>query len=274
MRLVIAGALVATLARAQDTAVVRACDRPSNARVQAALYGHLATIPKVALADVGPGYMQDVLEAVRESWRPGPLGLGVYSVGKGHATLTGATTVMFSLAHDGALSDLGLASSSLSAELDRAVYSAVQRADSAKLFVPVPEHGPGRVRFYLTVYIDEYPDTATTHPGLSGFVAPLFTTALPGWDGDVSDAGPTTSHPEYPETARVRNAEDSLLVRFVIDERGHPVPSSIWFEAGTYQEFAKSIERWLPHAQYSPGHIGKCAVKVLASQVFKYSLTH
>jgi TonB-like protein len=273
MRLALVVVLVAAAARAQDSAVVRACDRASTGKIQAAFYGQLVTIPLADMAAIGPNYMNDVLEAVRRSLHPGPLGLGVYEIWRDHAALSGATTVIFSLTQKGTMSDLGLASSSLSPGLDRAVYSAVQRADSAQLFVPLPEQGPRRVTFYLTVFIDRYPDT-TVHRGRSGLVAPLLTTTLPGWEGDVTLPGATTSHPVYPEYARMENVEDSLLVRFVIDEHGNVDPSSIWFETGTYREFAKSIRDWLPHAKYSPGRIGGCRVKVLTQQAFKYRLSH
>lgn len=272
MRLIGAAVLLSTIAHAQDS-VVRACDRPSNSKVQAAFYGQLATIPMAQMTQVGPAYMHDVLEAVRQSWHPGPLSLAVYEVSRHQARLSGATTVVFSLTDGGAVRDLGLASSSLSPEFDRAVYAAVQRADSAQLFVPLPEHGPKRVTFYLTVFLDRYPDTTITHPGAPGLIVPLLTTVLPAWDGDVSPPGPTFGAPPYPEHARQANVEDALRVRFVIDEQGHVGASSIWFEAGTYQEFAKSIQAWLPHAQYAPGHIGKCAVKVLVQQPFTYRLS-
>ncbi len=273
MRLTLVVALVATAARAQDSGAVRACDRPSTGKIQAAFYGQLATIPVADMAAVGPGYLHDVLEAVRQSLHPGPLGLAVYSIWTHHAVLSGATTVIFSLTQDGAVRDLGLASSSLSPQLDLAVYSAVRRADSAKLFVPLPANGPRRVKFYLTVFIDRYPDTTTAHPGKAGLIAPLMTTSLPGWEGnDVTRPGPAGGHPWYPEQARMANVEDSLLVRFVIDERGRVPPSSIWFEAGTYQEFAKSIRDWLPHAKYTAGRIGDCPVKSLEGEWFKYTL--
>ncbi len=273
MRLTLVVALASTAARAQDSAVVRACDRPSTGKIQAAFYGQLATIPQADMAAVGPGYMHDVLEAVRQSLHPEPLGLAVYSVWTRHAVLSGATTVIFSLTEQGGMLDLGLASSSLSPQLDLAVYSAVRRADSAKLFVPLPQNGPKRVKFYLTVFIDRYPDSTGVHPGKPGLIAPLLTTALPGWEGDdVRRAGPTSGHPWYPENARVANLEDSLLARFVVDERGRAVPSSLWFEAGTYQDFGKSIRDWLPHAKYTPGRIGSCPVKTLEHEWFKYTL--
>lgn len=124
MRLTLVVALVATAARAQDSGVVRACDRPSTGKIQAAFYGQLATIPIADMAAVGPGYLHDVLEAVRQSLHPGPLGLAVYNIGHTRAALSGATTVIFSLTQEGAVRDLGLAASSLSPQLDLAVYSA------------------------------------------------------------------------------------------------------------------------------------------------------
>lgn len=53
----LAGAPLATLARAQDTTVVRACDRPSTRHIQAAFYGQLATIPNSDMASIGPTYL-------------------------------------------------------------------------------------------------------------------------------------------------------------------------------------------------------------------------
>jgi TonB-like protein len=275
MRLALVVAVVATAARAQDSAAVRVCDRPATTKIQAAFYGQLATIPMAEMAALGPSYMQDVLEAVRRSWIPGPLSLTVYDPSKGHAELAAATTVIFKVTREGAVHDLGLAASSLSPEFDRAVYSAVRRADSAKLIVPLPEYGPSPVTFYLTVYVSRYPDTVATHPHQPGLVAPMLTTMLPGWEGDITMPAPVQgAKPAYPEYARMSRVEDSLLVRFVIDEKGRVVPSTVFFEAGTYQEFAKSIRDWLPRAKYTPARIGNCTVKSLVTQAFKYNLPH
>jgi TonB family protein len=265
--------LVAAAARAQDSAVARACDRPSNAKVQAAFYGQLVTIPQADMAALGPEYLQGVMEAVRQSWRPGPLALAVYAPNNKRATLTATTTVAFTLTKEGAVQDLGLLASSLSPEFDRAVYFAVQRADSAKLIVALPEPAPSRVKFYFTVFISDYPDTARHRRVRPGLVTPLLTTALPAWDGDVKMPAPIGgSLPKYPEIAVEHHIEDSLLVRYVIDEQGKVVPETIFFENGTYQDFVQSVRNWLPRAKYRPGHIGTCAVKVLAEQPFKYSM--
>lgn len=79
--------------------------------------------------------------------------------------------------------------------------------------------------------------------------------------------------PWYPEIAREANVEDSLQIRFVLDTTGRVVPGSIWFVSGTYQDFARSIQNWVPHARYKPMRIGTCAVPSIEWQEFTYKLT-
>lgn len=264
-------ALLSVSAGAQDTAVVRACDRPSTGRVRAAFYGRLEAIPKNDTGSRVDGYLRDVLEAVRQSLHPGPLGLAVYNLWPGHATLTGEATVIFSVTRQGAVRDLALAASSLAPALDRAVYEAVKRADSAQLIPPLPARGPSHAKFFLTVYIAPYPDTAAAHPGRSALVAPLLTTMLPSWETEVTLADTTKGEqPQWPQTAVLARVGDSLFVRFVVDERGDVVRSSVFFESAQYLDFAKSLYRWLPHAKYKPARIGDCAVKSLEHETFLY----
>src|SRR5262249_38798853 len=156
----------------QDS-TIRACDQPATRSAAAAFYGHLNTLPAKDTGAIGVGYMADVLEAIRESLRPNGMSLNAYLMEPGSSMLSGETTVLFTAPGEGKVRDLGLASSSLAAEFDRALYDAVRRVDSSGVLPPIPQGGPSRVRFYLTMYAAPYPDTAKGEWKRHGLVKPL-----------------------------------------------------------------------------------------------------
>jgi|SRR5581483_5522732 len=274
MRLILGVVLIAaTTARAQDS-VVRACGQAANGKIPAAFYGRINAMPAKDTEKVGSAYMADLLEAVRESLHPGNVGLRAYMVDPGLAVLAGEATVVFSVTREGKILDVALASSSLSPEFDHAIYDAVRAADT--LGLPTMRAGaPSRVRFSLTMYTTvPYPPTVAIATHEPGVTRPLVQTTLAEWMGQsttepmpLSKDGPT-----YPEVAREVGAEDSLLIRFVIDTSGRIVPSTVFFEAGTYQNFARSVQMWVPRARFTPARIGACAVPVLTRQSYIYKL--
>src|SRR5215467_10425372 len=114
MRLLLGIALLAATARAQDTATVRACDQPATNKVDAAFYGQISTIPAEDSSGVGPAYLDNMLEAIRESLHPGALALNEYLLWPDRAMMAAEMTVAFTVTRDGQVKDVGLAASSLS----------------------------------------------------------------------------------------------------------------------------------------------------------------
>jgi TonB family protein len=274
MRLIVLAAFLTATARAQDSAAFRACDQPATGTFDAAFYGQLATIPKTVVTRIGPSYMDAVLEAIRLSTHPRPMALSEFEVSPREATLAAEATVVFTVARNGTVSDLGLASSSLSDPFDRGVLDAVRTADTSRLIPPLPDGAPSKVEFYLSVFTGPYPEpTDSAWRTREGLVRPLVTTSLPRWRGSTTVASPATKEvPRYPANAQVARVEDELLIRYVIGEDGKVILSTVFFESGTYQDFAKSIQDWLPRVRFWPAKIGGCAVKSLVRQPIKYSI--
>lgn len=277
MRLLLGSVLVAvaaTMAVAQDSAVVRACDQPATKKVDAAFYGQVAVIPPEDSDQVGSPYLDDVGEAIRESIHPGALALNEYLVTPYDAMLTAEMTVVFTVAHDGRVRDVALASSSLSPTFDRMIVDAIRAADTSGLMPPLPSHAPSRVEFALSVFGSPFSGDAN-HPTFKrpGHVRPLFVTSLPSWTGSLTRAWPdsNTGAPKYPSVAAFGRLKDSILVQFAIDENGHGMPESVFVLTGQYWSFTKAIREWLPTARYIPARIGTCAVKSVNRQAFKFN---
>jgi outer membrane biosynthesis protein TonB len=275
MRFALVLALWVTSLGAQDTSAFEVCGNAPSRQVDAAFYGEIVTVPQALMAVIDTQYLDMVLGLVRQSWRPEPMTLGTFRVDKRKAMPGGMATVGFTVARDGEIHDIGLAASSLSAPFDRAVLNALLRADSAKMLAPLPESALSQVKFFLTVYVAPYPEEPDTlHPWQPrGRVRPLIKTTLPEWDPPVAIPEPLpVIPPSYPEDARSQLVEDSLLVRFVIDEKGNVVPSTVFFLSGTYRVFAKSIRDWLPRARYRPARIHNCPVKSAVIQPYRYKI--
>lgn len=274
MRIILCVLLGVATARAQDTSVIRACDQPATIKLDAAFYGDLTTIPAADSAAVGPVYLENVLEAIRESLRPGPLALNEYLVVGNQAMLAAEMTVVFTVTREGQVRDVGLASSSLSSAFDRMIVDAIHAADTSGLMPPLPSDAPSHVEFMLDVFTNVFFKQATAaffrRPG---HVQALLETSLPGWTVAVKPAEPDSNGlPAYPNRARLVNLQDSVLVRFAIDENGRGVPASVFVSGGRYRDFAKSARDWLSTAHFKPARIGTCAVKSIERQPFSYTL--
>jgi TonB family protein len=272
MRWIAVATLLALPARAQDSTTVRPCDvGPATDTVAALIYGRLYVVPLADSDRVARGYLGDVLELIRESWHSTPMALTTYDLAPYHATLAAEATMSFDLTRDGKVEKLGLAASSLSRAFDRQVYDAVRRADSVGMIPQLPPHAGRRVSVILDVWTRR--DTNSVQEG-RGAARPLLRTRLPVWGGPIVMPWPEprSPSPSYPEVARRANVEDSLFVRFMIDERGRAVLPSVFFERGTYREFARSVLDGLPRARYRAGSVHGCPVTSLVSEWFSYRL--
>lgn len=268
-------ALAAAAARAQDTLAVKACDQPATHKIDAAFYGQVTPIPPTDSTAVDQAYMDNVLEAIRESLHPRPLALNEYLVWPGQAVLAAEMNAVFTVTRDGRVRDLALASSSLSTSFDSMILDAIHTADTSGLMPPLPERGPSRVEFVLSVFTSPFLVNASTplmrRPGHS---QPLLVTTLPSWTGPIVAGQPDSgSSPPYPPFALATHLQDSIVIRFAIDENGHGIPASVFVLSGRYRDFAKSVRGWLPTAHYKPARIGTGAVRSIAQQQFNYNIS-
>ena len=65
---------------------------------------------------------------------------------------------------------------------------------------------------------------------------------------------------------------DSVMVEFVIDKDGLPIPSTIRLRAADFREFAQSTLTALTQSRYQPGAIGTCAVRELVQQPYVFRM--
>src|ERR1700722_14592424 len=126
MRTLLSIAVAAAAAHAQDPTSIRACDQPATTKIDAAFIGQISAIPAQDSAKVGPAYLDNALEAIRESLRPGPLALNAYLVWPNRALLAADMTAVFTVTRDGHVRDIGLAASSLSSAFDHMILDAIQ----------------------------------------------------------------------------------------------------------------------------------------------------
>jgi protein TonB len=118
------------------------------------------------------------------------------------------------------------------------------------------------------------PSTATT------LDMPPMETALP--KGEFSDTfsvgqldGPMTTlvqvPPQYPHSARRRNIQGWVKVRFLVDEHGRVSNVSV-LNAKPVGVFERSVLRCVSRWRFKPGTVGGVAVKALVEQTITFKL--
>ena len=230
-------------------------------------------------------FRQQVLEAIRRAFVPPPdLALDVYQMRSDVSPPIVAPAVTgeaeFTLTPIGRLEEAGLTQSSLSAALDRALLDALHRADSAYGFPPPSSAGAQITRLYV---------------GLQGWASKgsvlLFVLRVPLWH-DGTNPKPDPRRPlkvDYPIELQRRGFDAALVVGFVIDETGAPVPSTFRLEHAEFtrptnivhrddgqqvplSEFVDAILKAMRKAHFIPGTINSCPVKQLAAEPFVFKM--
>jgi TonB family protein len=241
-----------------------------------------------------PAYVGLVMDALVHAFVvPRPLVMPAFVMGQGAAgdssprwkTMPAAIGEMtFTLDTLGTPSDVHLTQSSLSPSLDNALL-AMSRPDSAHPFpAPTGVTGPKPVRFFVAFHSG---DTGKTQPivmpvktnatGLAATPAaraPLVRVRVPRWD-DGRFAAPLPDNPvkaTYPVVGLRGRIDDDVMVQFVIDEAGYPIPSTIRLVSAHYREFAQSAVEALTKARFRPGSIGQCAVREIVQQPFAFKM--
>lgn len=158
--------------------------------------------------------------------------------------------------------DLRRAIERASAEMGLPPFSTRGKADSAMLMVRVTD-------------LPLLPGDTTTAAW------PLFKLELPAsrHAAPSPKKGPKIRYPDY---LRSRGFEGTVVMRFVVDEMGHPVRSTIGDVRGkndipprfepAYREFVAAVTRGIRGAEYQPAEMLGCRVRELVNQPFNFGL--
>lgn len=160
----------------------------------------------------------------------------------------------FTLHGDRPPSDIAIGGGSLSPALEASVVNAITALTPDELG-PLPD-GVREVR--LNLLVDVQPAHAPYPPA-------LFVTDLPVYTVDrvPQRAGQQVV---FPKSATNAIVDDSLVVRYVVDETGRVVPNSVEFLSGRYREFSQAILAWLPTAHFTPARVGGCPVAMVFTE--------
>jgi TonB family protein len=102
--------------------------------------------------------------------------------------------------------------------------------------------------------------------------APLFAATFPRLR--MVDARPRENNPiaEYPEEERDEGRDGEVMLRVVVNASGVAVIPSLEILHATSPEFALSAARTLARYQFTPAHVGMCAVPQVVDIPFWFSL--
>lgn len=160
----------------------------------------------------------------------------------------------FTLHGDRAPSDIAIGGGSLSPALETSVVNAIAALTPDELG-PLPD-GVRDVRMNLIVEAREahfpYPPA-------------LFITDLPVYTLERAP-GRAGQQVVFPKSATNAIVDDSLVVRYVVDEQGRVPMNSVEFLSGRYREFSQAILAWLPKAHFTPARAGGCPVAMVYTE--------
>jgi hypothetical protein len=256
------------VAAVQSTPIPAVCTA-IPAAMDTVTYPVYATLEAPGRGDPLPsGYVDLVLDALHHSFVvPNPLSPVVYV-----PMVAGANSVMvpvvygevgFTLDDQGKVSDIGLTQSSLSAAMNRSLVDAPRRADSMQAFPgQVGVDHPGPIRFFAAL---------SSFQPKSGHYTPIFAVRMPGWrPGSLPGIDPPLDiQPVFPSDAPRPAVGDSVLIQFVVDERGAPVTETLRLLGASHIEYAKAIVDAALHSQYMPAMAAGCPVKGLLERSWR-----
>lgn len=164
----------------------------------------------------------------------------------------------FTLHSDAPPSDIAIGGGSASALLEASVVNAI-RALTPDEIGPLPG-GMGAIRLELVV---------RAHPAHYPYPPALFVADLPMYRVDQLPT-PAGDRVIFPKSATNVLADDSLVVRFVVDETGRIPPASVEFLRGRYREFSQAIIAWVPRARFTPARADGCPVAMVFSEWYAF----
>jgi TonB family protein len=236
-------------------------------------------------------YTSQVLDVlVRGFVAPNPLVMPAFIIfsdtGKVTAwkmTQVTAGEVTFTLDSVGTPRDVRLSQSTLSPEIDQALIAMV-RADSTHPFPTIKGGvaGSNRVQFIANLGSEDTSGTAamlrrgralnTGESTIDTMWAHVLRVRVPHWN-EVLSAAPLangTIKPIYPDSPLRAGVGDRVMLQFVIDEAGHPLPSTIRVVSAGDDQFASATVEAVTRSHYRPASIRGCAVKALVQQPFTF----
>jgi hypothetical protein len=236
------------------------------------------------------GYVDRVLTAVRRAFvmpsdlpmpvfgypfRMAPLTSGALKAAASEPSLatipTLSAVIGFTLDSSGAMSGLRVAASSLSGPADTSVLAAIAGVDVTHGFPPIPEpeRSQGIVHFDLIL--------STMQPEEARHTAVLGRVLVPVWTLRRATSVASGTQPRLAaESDPVHVGTDSVVLEFVVDDRGGAVMSSVReLNAGASgrndeaaRAFRSRVIRALPGFRFDPALIGGCPVPEMAQATF------
>ena len=175
-----------------------------------------------------------------------------------------ATTAYFTAHSDGRLTRISIVDESLTPPLVDSLNHALRRLSSAKTASwPSP---PDSIALQVRLAPYEGKDSVPT-------AQRFFTSVTPRYELPFSAAVPPSGgvQPNYPITAELSGASDTIVVAFTVDSDGLIVAESFELLAGKYRDFAGAVVNALLDTQYHPARLGDCAVAARMRQRFVFA---
>lgn len=172
--------------------------------------------------------------------------------------------VTFRLTDEGRLRGRDVAASTVAPELNRAIVTAVHRADSARAF-PTPGRGEewdgGRVVLRMVSW-----DT----PVAGGVGLISFESARLRADSAVRIV--SIPQPRYPGGARLIGAGDVVDLLYVVGADGRTVRGSIRVVGGRDRQFIAAASEAVERGRFEPARIAGCPVPVQVAQRIQFHM--
>jgi TonB family protein len=252
-----------------DSSAIKTPVRSGSVIISVALHGSpWVRVPK--------SYAELLLEEIASRVAlPTPLFLPVFggapdAVGRrDRAKLTAPTAALqfrLTLRRDGSLVWLDQTQRSLSPALDGALENAIRQADSARTLPPVPKELRGdTVVMFITLSAGDKAE-AGARPIARAQVPVVRLT---------SPVRPRSGNPpyRYPQALRMAGVTGEVLLQFVVDQSGRPVPGTYRIVSASHAEFAAALLEVLPTHRFTPARVGDCPVMQLVQAPFSFNLS-
>jgi hypothetical protein len=132
---------------------------------------------------------------------------------------------------------------------DRALLTSIRRADSAGGFLGTPQG-----RYTLAI------STTTPQAGLTAIdLAHLSVPVMP-----LSHQASVESNSAFPFLPLGNGTFE-----FVVDEQGHPIPSTLRVLSTSSPSFAEAVSRSVDDLRYTPAKTGNCPIKAVILQLLQ-----
>lgn len=83
---------------------------------------------------------------------------------------------------------------------------------------------------------------------------------------------PNTQRPRYPDILKQAGVEGEVLVQFIVETDGMPMPGSLKILKSTHALFSQAIENAFPNMRFTPAEIDDRKVRQLVQQPFVFAI--